>query len=207
MRAMLLFRGAPGCGKSTMIKELGLEQYTLSADNIRLLIQSPAMKVDGSFTIGVNDEKTVWSILFDVLEARMKRGEFVVIDATNSKTADMQKYKQISDTYRYRIYLIDLTDLPIEECKRRNANRLPEYKRVPEQAIDNQYARFKSQQIPTGIKVLDKTKPIIPQMSFDKIDLSHYRKIQMYMDVTLYLKSIWTKTIMKKIYSSLQVII
>ena len=99
MRAMLLFRGAPGCGKSTMIKELGLEQYTLSADNIRLLIQSPAMKVDGSFTIGVNDEKTVWSILFDVLEARMKRGEFVVIDATNSKTADMQKYKQISDTH------------------------------------------------------------------------------------------------------------
>ena len=135
MRAMLLFRGAPGCGKSTMIKELGLEQYTLSADNIRLLIQSPAMKVDGSFTIGVNDEKTVWSILFDVLEARMKRGEFVVIDATNSKTADMQKYKQISDTYRYRIYLIDLTDLPIEECKRRNANRIPEYKRVPEQAL------------------------------------------------------------------------
>lgn len=183
MRAMLLFRGAPGCGKSTMIKELGLEQYTLSADNIRLLIQSPAMKVDGSFTIGVNDEKTVWSILFDVLEARMKRGEFVVIDATNSKTADMQKYKQISDTYRYRIYLIDLTDLPIEECKRRNANRLPEYKRVPEQAIDNQYARFKSQQIPTGIKVLDKTKPIIPQMSFDKIDLSHYRKIHHIGDV------------------------
>ena len=96
MRAMLLFRGAPGCGKSTMIKELGLEQYTLSADNIRLLIQSPTMKVDGSFTIGVSDEKTVWSILFDALEARMKRGEFVVIDATNSKTADMQKYKHLS---------------------------------------------------------------------------------------------------------------
>lgn len=57
MRAMLLFRGAPGCGKTTMIKELGLEQYSLSADNIRLLIQSPIMTVDGNYTIGVNDEK------------------------------------------------------------------------------------------------------------------------------------------------------
>lgn len=177
MRAMLLFRGAPGCGKTTMIKELGLEEYSLSADNIRLLIQSPAMTVDGNYTIGMNDEKTVWSILFDALEARMRRGEFVVIDATNSKTADMQKYKHLSDTYRYRMYLIDLTDVPMEECKRRNANRLPEYKRVPEHAIENQYARFASQQIPTGIKVLDKTQPIIPQMSFDKIDFSNYKKI------------------------------
>lgn len=177
MRAMLLFRGAPGCGKSTMIKELGLEQYTLSADNIRLLIQSPTMKVDGSFTIGVNDEKTVWSILFDALEARMKRGEFVVIDATNSKTSDMQKFKHLSDTYRYRIYLIDMTNVPIEECKRRNANRLPEYKRVADHAIENQYARFASQQIPTGIKVLDNDKDYIEQMSFGTIDFSHYRKI------------------------------
>lgn len=177
MRAMLLFRGAPGCGKSTKIKELGLEDYALSADNIRLLIQSPAMKVDGSYTIAMNDEKTVWSILFDALEARMKRGEFVVIDATNSKTSDMQKFKHLSDTYRYRVYLIDMTNIPIEECKRRNANRLPEYKRVSESAIENQYARFVSQNIPTGIKVLDNDKDYIEQMSFGTIDFSHYRKI------------------------------
>lgn len=36
MRTLLLFRGSPACGKSTFIKEHNLEQYTLSADNIRL---------------------------------------------------------------------------------------------------------------------------------------------------------------------------
>ncbi len=177
MRAMLLFRGAPGCGKTTKIKELGLENYAISADNIRLLVQSPAMKVDGSYTISTDDEKTVWSILFDVLEARMQRGEFVVIDATNSKTSDMQKYKHLSDTYRYRIYLIDMTNIPIEECKRRNTNRLPEYKRVSEHVIENQYARFATQKIPSGIKVLDNDEDYIKQMSFDTMDFSHYRKI------------------------------
>lgn len=39
MRTLLLFRGAPGCGKSTYIKEHDLEKYTLSADTIRLMCQ------------------------------------------------------------------------------------------------------------------------------------------------------------------------
>lgn len=177
MRAMLLFRGAPGCGKSTMIDNLGLRKYALSADEIRLMMQSPAMTVDGNFSIAMDDEKTVWGFLMDALETRMSRGEFVVIDATNSKTAEMQKYKSVADTYRYRMYIIDLTDTPIEVCKERNAKRLPEYKRVPEYVIDNQYARFKTQNIPSGIKVLDKNKDIISQMTFGTIDFSNYRKI------------------------------
>lgn len=177
MRAMLLFRGAAGCGKSTMIDNLGLRNYALSADEIRLLIQSPAMTVEGNYTIAMNDEKTVWAILMDALELRMKRGEFVVIDATNSKTSDMQKYKALADTYRYRIYLIDMTNIPIEQVKEQNANRLPEYKRVPEAAIENMYARFASQQIPSGIKVLDNNKDYIEQMSFGTMDFSNYPKI------------------------------
>ena len=177
MRAMLLFRGAPGCGKSTTIDNLGLRNYALSADEIRLLIQSPAMTVEGDYTIAMNDEKTVWGILMDALELRMRRGEFVVIDATNSKTSDMQKYKALADTYRYRIYLIDMTDIPMDVVKERNANRLPEYKRVPEAAIEKMYARFVSQQIPSGIKVLDNDKDYIEQMSFGTIDFSHYNKI------------------------------
>lgn len=177
MRAMLLFRGAAGCGKSTMIDNLGLRNYALSADEIRLLIQSPAMTVEGNYTIAMNDEKTVWAILMDALELRMKRGEFVVIDATNSKTSDMQKYKALADTYRYRIYLIDMTNIPIEQVKEQNANRLPEYKRVPEAAIENMYARFASQQIPSGIKVLDNDKDYIEQMSFGTMDFSNYPKI------------------------------
>ena len=48
MRILLLLRGAPGCGKSTWIEKNGLKPYALSADNIRLLCQSPIMQVDGT---------------------------------------------------------------------------------------------------------------------------------------------------------------
>lgn len=182
MRTMLLFRGAPGCGKSTMIKQLGIEPYTLSADDIRLLLQSPQLNVDGSYSISQDSESKVWDILFQALENRMARGEFVAIDATNSKTSDMTRYKDLAEQYRYRIYIKDLTDLPMEECIRRNANRLPEYKRVPKSVIENQYARFATQGIPGGIKRLT-SDDIIKEMSFDVIDFSGYNRIHIIGDI------------------------
>ena len=174
MRTLLLLRGAPGCGKSTFIKENGLEPYSLSADSIRLQIQSPIQLVDGSEGISQNNEKEVWNILYRMLEVRMQRGEFVVIDATNSKSSEMNKYKDMCDTYRYRMFCIDMTDLPIEECKKRNASRVP-MKRVPEDCIDKMYSRFRTQKIPSGFKVLNKDQ--LDQVYMRKFDMSEYEKI------------------------------
>ena len=123
MRVLLLLRGSAGCGKSTWIEQNGLKQYTLSADDIRLLCQSPVLQPDGTVGISQSNDKTVWKTLFNLLEIRMQKGEFTVIDATNSKTSEMNRYKQICETYRYRMYCVDFTDIPIEEVKRRNANR------------------------------------------------------------------------------------
>lgn len=176
MRTLVIFRGSPACGKSTFIKEHNLEQYTLSADNIRLMCQSPVLTVDGGQAISCANDKKVWNILFDILEERMIRGEFIVVDATNSKTAEMTRYKKIAETYRYRIICVDMTDLPIEECKRRNRLRQPSYKIVPEHVIDNQYSRFETQQIPSGIKVI-KPEEFENEIQFKSIDLSNYKKI------------------------------
>ena len=174
MRVLLLLRGAPGCGKTTYIKENGLEQYALSADGIRMLYQSPVMTVDGSFNIAQTNEKEVWDTLFRILEARMLRGEFVVIDATNSKTKEMNRYKDMASTYRYRIYCVDFTDIPIVECKRRNRLR-PEYKQVPDEAIEKMYSRFVTQDIPSGIKVLKPDE--LSQIWFRPLDFSSYKRI------------------------------
>lgn len=74
MRTLLLFRGSPASGKSTFIKEHNLEQYTLSADKIRLMYQSPKMDIDGRYIISCNNDKKVWKSLFHILEQRMSRG-------------------------------------------------------------------------------------------------------------------------------------
>ena len=174
MRVLLLLRGAPGVGKSTYIEQNGLKNYSLSADEIRMMYQSPLLQIDGTECISPLNEKAVWSTLFELLEARMKRGEFVVIDATNSKTQEMNRYKDLAQMYRYRIYCVDFTDVPIEECKRRNKLR-PEYKQVPEEAIDKMYSRFATQKIPAGIKPLKPDE--LDQIWFKPIDLSQYKRI------------------------------
>ena len=153
MKTLLMFRGAPGCGKSTFIKEHGLEPYSLSADNIRLMCQAPVQKADGSYSISQANNNYVWKLLFEILEQKMKKGEFVVIDATNSSSKDMENYKHLVELYKYKALIVDMTDIPINVCKERNANRLPEYKRVPDFVIDRMYENF-IQPIPKWIKVI-----------------------------------------------------
>ena len=174
MRILLLLRGSAGCGKSTWIEQHGLKPYTLSADDIRLLCQSPVMQVDGTEAISQANDNLTWKTLFNLLDTRMQKGEFTVIDATNSKTAEMNRYKQMCQTYRYRIYCVDFTDIPIEEVKKRNAGREP-LKRVPEEVIDKMYSRFATQKIPSGIKVLKPDE--LDSIWLKMIDLSEYKKI------------------------------
>jgi predicted kinase len=152
MRTLVLMRGAPGCSKTTWIQQYKLEQYSISPDNIRTMIQSPVMNLEGKFYISQSNDKRVWSLLFEILEDRMKRGEFTIIDATHSKSSDFSKYKKLIDLYRYRLVCIDFTNVPIEVCKERNRNRDP-YKFVPEHVIDMMYSRFKNP-IPGFVKVI-----------------------------------------------------
>jgi len=73
MKKLVLLRGAMGVGKSTFIKEHGLEPYTLSSDNIRLLMESPILKDDGDYGISQKKNKEVWSLLKSLLEKKCNR--------------------------------------------------------------------------------------------------------------------------------------
>ena len=174
MRKLLLMRGAPASGKSTWIKEHHLENYTLSPDEIRIMYSSPQMTVEGDFCISQDIDNQVWTTLFQILESRMERGEFTVIDATNSKTKDMQRYKELCDYYRYRMFCVDFTDIPLETCLKQNRLR-GGIKFVSEEAIKNIYSRFATQKIPGGIEVIkrDEFEKVLEQ----PFDLSEYKKI------------------------------
>lgn len=180
MRVLLLLRGAAGCGKSTWIQQNGLEQFALSADEIRMLHASPQMQKDGSFSISQANDAVVWATLFKILEVRMQHGEFTVIDATNSKTSEMNRYKEMCNQYRYRMYCVDFTDIPIEVVKRRNLQR-PELKQVPETAIDKMYARFATQKIPSGITVIKPDE--LDRVWLKKLDMNRWNKIHIIGDI------------------------
>lgn len=174
MRVLLLLRGSAGCGKTTWIEQNGLKPYALSADDIRMMCASPMMTTSGKEAISQANDTTVWGMLFKLLEIRMKNGEFTVIDATNSKTSEMKRCKELCDSYRYRIYCVDFTDIPIEVAKERNKQR-PELKQVPDEAIEKMYARFESQKIPSGITVIKPDE--LDKIYMKQLDLSGYKKV------------------------------
>jgi len=181
MRHLYLLRGNVGCGKSHWLATEGLTPYTLCADDIRLQLQSPILTTKGVLAISPENDRKVWQLLFEMLETRMGRGELVFIDATHSKGSDFAKYKNLAGEYRYRIFCIDFSDVPLETCKIQNKARA-EYKWVPEHVLDNLDARIKSQPVPGYVQVV---KPHEYNTVFDytPLDLSHYKAIHVIGDI------------------------
>ena len=139
MRNLFILRGAPASGKSTWVKTNGLEPYTLSADNIRCLYQSPITTVTGEREISQNNDTAVWKLLFELLERRMENGELVIVDATHYKSSLISRYKDLVHKYRYRVNVVDFSGVSEEECIKRNNSR-DSYKKVPDDVIRKMYA-------------------------------------------------------------------
>jgi len=174
MRSLVIMRGISGCGKSTFIKNRGWMPYTLSLDDIRLLINSPILTIDGNFQINQDNLNVVFDLLTEMLEMRMKKGDFTVIDGTHILSKEFSKYLTLAKKYKYRVYCIDFTDIPIEEVRRRNNTR-DEINRVPEYVIDKFHTRLQGSKVPSGIKVLKPEE--WEEVLIKPIDLSTYDKI------------------------------
>lgn len=178
MRHLVLMRGPMGAGKSTWIKEKGLEQYTLSSDDIRLLFQSPVLTPDGNYGISQSNDNKVWRFLFDLLEERMERGEFTVVDATHSKTSMISRYKELASKYRYRVSVVDFSDVPLSVLLERNKQR-EQHKQVPEMAIRNSHLRMSTEKVPGWVNVIhyQDEEALDMALFYHPRDMSHWKKI------------------------------
>ena len=83
MRTLFILRGCPASGKSTWVKENHLENYTISADGVRHLFQSPELDLNGNYITSSKNDGIVWDNIMKILETRMERGDFICIDATH----------------------------------------------------------------------------------------------------------------------------
>lgn len=181
MKQLIILRGAPGSGKSTFIKQNGLEPYTLSPDTLRSLFASPVLTEYIGFTISHANEKKVWNLLKDLLEKRMQNGDFTVIDATHTKAKDFKIYKDLADKYRYRLYCVDFSDISLETLLEQNKKR-EHYKIVPDESVIKMYERLQTSEIPNGVVTLKPTE-FKEKVFFKPIDFSHYKKIHMIGDI------------------------
>lgn len=158
MRNLLILVGSPGSGKSTWIKENNLQKYTISPDDIRLLLSAPQYNTNGQQVISQDNDGRVWKMLDEILEARMENGDFTIVDATHTREKYLKRYKQLADNYRYRLY-VKRFDVELDELIRRN-NERDLHKFVPEEAIRLHYQRLQNLVIPNSIQQIDRIKEI-----------------------------------------------
>lgn len=158
MNYLILMVGAPASGKSTFIKNMMWDPYTLSPDKIRLTYQSPTLSVNGNFQTPMNNDYRVWEYLMQMIEFRMQNGDTTIIDATHTKVEYFSKYKKLAEVYGYRMFAIDFRNVPIAKCLENNKLRLATqevYKFVPEEAIHSMYENSQKLIIPNYVKVLN----------------------------------------------------
>ena len=162
---------------------MGLEEYTLCADTIRMLAESPVMVADKTHrVISQANDNYVWELLYELLEKRMQRGEFVIVDATHSRSSDFSRYNKLCERYRYRKYYVDFSDVPIEVCKERNQMR-EAYKIVPEKTIEKIYARLKTQGKTTGYTEVNKNN-FFEEIDVKLFNMDKYERINVFGDIS-----------------------
>ena len=183
MRYLFVLRGAPASGKSTWIKENELEPYTISTDGLRLMYQSPVTTIEGDRAISQNNDKQVWGLLMELLERRMENGELVVIDATHYKSSLIYRYKDLVSKYRYRVYVVDFSNVPEEELKRRNANR--GFRKVPDEVIEKMVvALADTNEVKKQYKIVSPEEAItLINSPLEPFDASGYEKVIIFGDI------------------------
>lgn len=175
MKQLILLRGLPGSGKSTFVKNHNLEPYVISSDDLRMLFRSLLLDVGGNLAIDQSISKKVFSYIDELLEVKMSRGEYVVIDATHTTTQSIQKYIPLAQKFGYTTIIVDFSTVDLETCLRQNRDRLP-YKQVPVDVIRRMHAQLMENQIPRNVTI---TSPenFLNVTHIAPIDLSKYDTI------------------------------
>lgn len=159
MRNIFITRGLPGSGKSTFLKEHGLDNFCLSTDNLRQTFSGLTISsVTGDLAINNDINAFVFSQLPKILKDRASRGETIVVDATHCSTTDFRLYKKIIQEHFYKGFCLDFSKIPLDECLKRNAQR-PAFKFVPENHILKMHEKLTSSTIPEPFTKIDVFNP------------------------------------------------
>ncbi|MBR6026472.1 MAG: metallophosphoesterase [Neisseriaceae bacterium] len=183
MRIIYFLRGIPASGKSFWLQQHKLTPYTICADEIRLLYAAPILNNDGQFSISQNHDKRVWHQLLSLLEERMARGEFIIVDATHYRESSLKEYKKLINEYRYRPFIVDFSDVSLETALQRNKER-EEYKRVPEEVIIKMHRVLTMNANNSAVYPILSPADAVEQINKSLIfDYNHYEKVVVFGDI------------------------
>ncbi len=134
MTRLLITRGLPAAGKATFAR--GLQPYVVrvNRDDLRLSLHGRRLYTPWA-------EGQVTAVQRAMVEALLRSRASVIVDDTNLRSRTVREWAETAARFHASFEVHDMTDVPLEECLRRDADR-PESERVGAAAILSMHARF-----------------------------------------------------------------
>ena len=140
-KLLILMRGAPGSGKSTLIKNSGLSNYTISLDELRILL---AAEENCQLPTSVNKE--AYALLHSILQTRVQKGKLIILDAVNASVDHIKDSIELAENYGYNVVYFQM-QTSLEQCLENNLCR-PVYSRASEEKIRKFHKMIETTKLP-----------------------------------------------------------
>ncbi|MEO3741987.1 AAA family ATPase [Plantactinospora sp. B5E13] len=134
MTRLIATRGLPASGKTTYARKLQPAVVRVNRDDLRRMLHGERL-----FTQWAEGQVTVAQRA--QVEALLRAGVDVCVDDTNLRSRTLRDWAQLAARFGAEFEVHDFTDVPVEECVRRDAER-PEQDRVGEEAIRRLHERY-----------------------------------------------------------------
>ncbi len=134
MTRLIVTRGLPASGKTTFARKLQPGVVRVNRDDLRRMLHGERL-----FTQWAEGQVTV--VQRAQVEALLRAGADVCVDDTNLRSRTMRDWAQLAARFGAEFEVHDFTDVPVDECVRRDAER-PEQDRVGEESIRRLHERY-----------------------------------------------------------------
>ena len=134
MFRLIATRGLPASGKTTFARRLQPGVVRVNRDDLRRMMHGERLFTQWA-------EGQVTKVQRAQVEALLAARVSVCVDDTNLRSRTLRDWAELAQRYGAAFEVHDFTDVPLEECLRRDAAR-PEADRVGEAAIRRLHERY-----------------------------------------------------------------
>lgn len=134
MTRLIITRGLPASGKTTFARKLQPSVVRVNRDDLRRMLHGQRLFTQWA-------EGQVTAAQRAQVEALLRAKADVCVDDTNLRARTVQDWAELAARFGATFEVHDFTDVPLEECLRRDAER-PEEDRVGEEAIRRLHERY-----------------------------------------------------------------
>jgi len=152
MTRLLITRGLPASGKTTFARKLQPNVVRVNRDDLRRMLHGRRL-----FT--QHAEGQVTHIQRAAVESLLRAHADVIVDDTNLRAKTVREWAELAARFGASFEVHDFTDVPVQECIRRDAER-PVEDRVGADAIRRMHDRYLAgRNLPLPVPYVDRGGP------------------------------------------------